>query len=146
MGLTGASAANLKMSLDKYCHTNLYTTEGFSIDWCGLSFENSGVTEWIQPRIIDSSSTFLRQSSAGNFGDMTDVLFQINIFVKKGYNSTSDRTYMIRDVIQKYFKTGEGIAFNDYVNAGASLGKIIIRESVTDIPLPETQEMYQYES
>lgn len=143
MGLTGASAANFKMSLDKYCKDVLESNEGLSVDWEGLPFDTTGSSHWIQPRIVDTISEFHRQASGTEYGETANVLFQINIFVKKGFTNVSDEVYRMRDVIAKYFKVGEDITLKDYINAGASIGKARVRD-FADQPIAETNEMYQH--
>ena len=47
-------------------------------------------------------------------------------------------------MIQKYFKTGGSIDFKDYIAARASIGKLMIRELLTDAFLSEIDGIYQY--
>ncbi|HDZ15273.1 MAG TPA: hypothetical protein ENH60_10310 [Pricia sp.] len=143
MGLAGGSAANLKMSLEKYCKDSLDTTEGLNVDFEGLAFDDTSVDDWVQLRIIDTISEFHRQASATKYGETANVLFQISIFVKKGYTNTSDRVYRMRDIVAKYFKVGEDIDLKDYINDGATLNKLRVRD-FRDQPLPETNELFHH--
>jgi hypothetical protein len=142
-GLTGASQANLKMSLDKYFYDNISTTENISVDWEGLPFDDNTVDDWVQPRIIDTIADYHRQGSSTEYGETANVLFQVNIFVKKGYTNTSDRVYRIRDIVAKYFKIGEDISLKDYINASASIGNMRVRH-FEDGLLAETGELFQH--
>ncbi len=143
MGLTGGSAANLKMSLEKYCKDALDTTEGLNVDFEGLAFDDTSVDDWVQLRIIDTISEFHRQASATKYGETANVLFQISIFVKKGYTNTSDRVYRMRDIVAKYFKVGDDIDLKDYINTGSSISKMRVRD-FSDQPIAETNELFHH--
>lgn len=137
MGLTGSSMANLKMSLDKYCNTWLESSESLNIHYEGVPFDDTAVDDWIQPRIIDVTPIYLRQSSSSNYGEDANVLFQINIFAKVGHQTTSDRVTQIRDRVAPYFKIKQDITIYDYINADADLGNIRVRSIMTDEPMPD---------
>ena len=144
MGLTGASAANLKLSLEKYIYDNLYSVEDLDIDYEGLAFDDTVKTEWVQPRILDITSQFIRQSSSSKYGESANVLFQIGIFVKKGKMTSVDRCYRIRDMVAKYFKVGKDISLYDYINDDSELCKMRIRDVVNDDPMPEEKEYFRH--
>lgn len=138
-----ALLGNVKRSLDKYTFDNLYTTEGYSVDWEGLKFEESAVTGWIQPRIVDISSEYVRQASATEYGEQANVLFQINIFTKKSGVTISHRHYLMRDAVANYFKIGQSINLKDYTSAASpTVATMKVRDIVTDSPFPETATLY----
>jgi len=118
VGLLTASRSNIKRSLEKYFNDNLNTIESFSINWEGLPFNNISVAEWLMPRIINFNSVYMRQGSATQYADDLNIMFSINIFVKKSNITVSDREYSIRDTISKYFKIGEIINIYDYSGDG----------------------------
>lgn len=128
MGLTGSSAANLKMSLDKYCKDKFVTLENIDVDWEGVPFDNKSVVEWIQPRIIDTKALYVRQSSSSNYAENANILFQISIFAKRGYEIVTDRIYRIRDIIAKNFKMGKDINIYDYINTSTSVSIVRVRD------------------
>jgi len=146
MGLLGAARTNIKRSLYYYFKNNLETTEGLSIDWGeGLPFDNTSKTEWIQPRIIDSISDYSRQGSSTQYGNNLDVMFNINIFIKKSNIVKSGREYAIRDIVAKYFKVGEVITIYDYSGDGSSdIGSMKVRDIITDDIISETNILYMY--
>jgi len=144
MSLLLGSETNIKRSLDKYIYDTIYSIENLYIDFEGIKFNDTDKSEWIQPRIIDIRSQFLRQSSATEFGEYTNILFQINIFVKKGWQTTSDRHIYIRDLILKYFKFNKQVTIYDYDGTLADIGHMTVRNIIDDFPLEERQNLYQY--
>jgi len=145
MSLELASSVNIKRSLDTYIKTNIYTTEGIYVDFEGVKFDQENKAEWIQPRILDSRATFLRQSSITQYGENVSFLFQTNIFVKKGGATTSDRHYAIRDTMMKYFKHNQSITIYDYAGSGVTnLGYMKVRGIQDDFSMREEQNFYQY--
>jgi len=140
-----AKTFNIKSSLDKYCGDNLETTEGFAVDYEGLPFDETQVDEWVQPRIIDSDGVYTRQASSSRYGEETSILFQINIFVKKGSISNAARHYQMRDSVANYFKIRQDISIRDYDAGGTTtVDNFRVRNVNVDFPLPETQTLYQY--
>jgi len=144
MALTQASATNLKRSLEKYFYDTIYTIEGLNINWEGVPFDDTAVSEWVQPRILDISSVYARQASSSKYGEISDVLFQVNIFVKKSGVTVSDRHYVIRDTIANYFGIGQSINLKHYIGDSSQLDIIKVRDIVNDSPMPEAQTLYQY--
>uniref|UniRef100_A0A6M3IP32 Uncharacterized protein n=1 Tax=viral metagenome TaxID=1070528 RepID=A0A6M3IP32_9ZZZZ len=146
MSIVGtAKVSNVKMSLDKYVNDNTGTSEGLSIDFEGVPFDNTANTEWIQPRILDFGSTYNRQGSSTEYAESVDVFYNINIFVKKSGVTTSHRHYAIRDIVADYFKIGQDIYLRNYAEGGTTqIAKIRVRDLVTDSPIPETNEYLQY--
>ena len=145
MGLLTASRSNIKRSLEKYFNDNLNIIESFSINWEGLPFNNVSATEWLMPRILDFTPVYMRQGSTTQYADDLNIIFSINIFVKKSNITKSGREYAMRDIISKYFKIGEIINIYDYSGNGSSeIGSMKVRDIITDAMLPETEELYSY--
>ena len=144
MSLLLGSEVNIKRSIDKYLFDNIYTTEGIPIDFEGIKFDQVSNNEWIQPRIVNIQSVFRRQSSSTQYGEDTNILFQINIFVKKGHQTTSDRNFYIRDIVLHYFKFGQQITIYDYDGDLSSIGNMTVRNISDDFALEERQNIYQY--
>lgn len=146
MSLLGASLTNLKMSLEKYVYDNIYIIKGIDIDFEGLPFDQTNKLEWIQPRILSvSSPVYCRQSSGSQYGEIVNILFQINIFVKKGEQISSDRHYRLRDLVDNYFKIRNAINIKNYIDDDSSnVGLVRVNELITDTALPESQNLYQY--
>ena len=140
-----ASRSNIKRSLEKYFNDNLNIIESFSINWEGLPFNNVSATEWLMPRILDFTPVYMRQGSTTQYADDLNIIFSINIFVKKSNITKSGREYAMRDIISKYFKIGEIINIYDYSGNGSSeIGSMKVRDIITDAMLPETEELYSY--
>ena len=145
MGLLTASRSNIKRSLEKYFNDNLNIIESFSINWEGLPFNNVSATEWLMPRILDFTPVYMRQGSTTQYADDLNIIFSINIFVKKSNITKSGREYAMRDIISKYFKIREIINIYDYSGNGSSeIGSMKVRDIITDAMLPETEELYSY--
>ena len=146
MSIVGtAKITNVKMSLDKYVGDNLGTTENLKVDFEGVPFDNTANTEWIQPRILDFGSTYNRQGSNTEYAESVDIFYNINIFVKKSGVTVSHRHYALRDIVANYFKIGEDIDIKNYAEGGTTqITNMRVRELVTDSPIPETNEYYQY--
>jgi len=142
---TASSAGNIKRSIDTYIHDNLYTIEGLSIDFEGLPFDSrSVVSNWVQPRIIDFDSIFYRQGSGTQYGELVNVLFQINVFTKQSGTTAASEHYRIRDVVAGYFKIGDDIAVKNYVGDGSTnIDSLRVRD-IKDVIIPESKEFYQH--
>jgi len=142
---SNSRAANIKMSLDKYIRVNLGTSEGLTISYEGVPFNDTAYTSWIQPRILDISSDYHRQGSGTQYGETTNILYQINVFTKKSGITTSHLHYTMRDQVANYFRVRQNINVKDYVNSGTTqLDILVVRRMVNDNPLPESNEYYQY--
>ena len=145
MGLLTASRSNVKRSLENYFKSNLNAIENISIDWEGLPFDNVSATEWLMPRILDFTPVYMRQGSATQYADDLNIIFSVNIFVKKSNITRSGREYAIRDILAKYFKIGKVITVYDYSGDGSSdIGTMKVRDIITDSNLPETESLYSY--
>ena len=94
----GAMNTNIKMSLDAYIKDQV---SGVSIDFEGLPFNDTETASWIQPRIIDINSAYAGHSSGTEYGDESNILFQVNIFVKKSGVTITHKHYQIRDIVAK---------------------------------------------
>ncbi len=141
----GAKSVNIKMSLDKYIQDNFQTTEGIDIDYEGLPFDSTASTEWIQARIVDIQSDFMRQASGTEYGEDTNILLSLNVFVDKSGVTMSHKHYYLRDKIFNYFKVKQNIALRSYADSGTTLlAYMQVREVVTDRVIGETNEYYQY--
>jgi len=136
--------ANVYRSLNKYVRDNLYTTEGYAVDFEGLAFDDTSVDEWIQFRILTATREFHRQGSTTEYAHTNSLMLNFNTFVKKSGVTLTDKHYMMRDTISNYFKVGKGITMYDYVGSGTTLCEMIVRRILTDTPLPETNELLSY--
>ena len=141
-----AKAVNIKRSLEYYINLNLDVSESLKIEYEGVPFDSMAVTEWLTPRILDSNPVFVRQSSNTDYGENVNLLFQTNIHVKKSSITTSDRHYVLRDIIVDYFKIGKGIDISDWAGgSGTYTGEHLkVRNIVNDSLLPETDTTYEY--
>jgi hypothetical protein len=140
-----AKHINIKRSIEKYFYDNLSVSEGLSIDWEGVKFDNKTVSEWLQPRIIDTLPLYVGHASTTEYGEQTNILFQVNIFVKKSTITVSDRHYKLRDVIVGYFTTGQEIPIADHDSDDQTVITYMkVRRIADDRPLPEDQNTYQY--
>jgi len=133
------------MSLDKYVYDNLVTTEGLSVDYEGKPFDNESADEWVQSRIFFPTTDFHRQGSSTEYADNVDIMLNMNIFVKKSGITISHRHYALRDIVANYFRVGQNIEIKNYAESGSThITYVKVREDITDSPLPETNEYYQY--
>ncbi len=139
----GVQQANVKMSLDKYLLDNI---SGVSIDYEGLPFNDRETNFWLQPRIIDQTAQFHRQSnnSGTSYGETVNILFQTNIFVKKSGVTVSHKHWLLRDVVAGLFTIGKDITLKDYVSSGTTITNMRVRDIVNDFSMPETDTIYQY--
>ncbi|HDZ15274.1 hypothetical protein LCGC14_0725790 [marine sediment metagenome] len=137
---------NVKRSLEKYIHDNLYTTENLSVDFDGVPFDDSAIAEsWLQPRIVNVDREYARQASSTKYGNDTDIELKFSIFVKKSGTTLTHKHYLLRDKVANYFKIGEDIDLKDYVGDSATLTNMRVRSISSDFPLPETNELLGYE-
>jgi len=142
---SNSRAANIKMSLDKYVYDNLSASEGLTINYEGVPFNDTSCDSWIQPRILNISSDYHRQGSGTQYGEYTNILYQINVFTKKSGITTSHAHYTIRDQVANYFRVKQNIDIKDYINSGTTqLDVLVVRDIVNDNPLSEDNEYYQY--
>ena len=144
MALSGASATNLKRSLDHYIKIYLEGLESINIDYEGVPFDNLAVSHFVKFRILDIDPTYTRQGSSTQYSELMNVLIQFGIFVGKGRTTTSEQIYSIRDAIFKYFKTGKDINLNDHQGDGSSLTTMRVRDTITDNRMPEDNYYYSY--
>ena len=144
MGLLGASRSNIKRSLEKYFNDRLNILEGLAIQWEGLPFDNISKSEWLMPRIMDFNPVYMRQGSATEYADDLNIMFSVNIFIKKSSLTITDKHYLIRDSIIKYFKIGEDIDLNDWVGDGSYICKMRVREVIEDSSLGEIDDLLSY--
>lgn len=142
---TTAQKANIKRSLERYFNDNLGPSgENFKIDMEGLPFETIDKDEWLQPRILDFASEYLRQASGTEYGSQVDILFNVNVFVTKSGTSYADRHYRIRDKVVNYFKCGQRIAISDCVSGSTvTVDYMKVRDLVTDRVVPD-ENFLQY--
>ncbi len=137
---------NIKRSLDKYMQSNIYGTEGISIDYEGLPFDNikAGIS-WVKPRIVEIENEYLRQGSETQYGESVNITYQMSIYSKKSGVTITDQSYLIRDTIANYFKVGEDIPLENLV-AGSSndLANMRVRDILLDGPLPDDMKFQKY--
>jgi hypothetical protein len=144
---------NVITSLDDYVYDNLYTTKGLTIDWeGGDSIDLTNIDEWIQPRLMGGFPQYLHWVAGNRLGQNTHLMYNINIFVKRGAKSTSsgniskNRLMQIRDMVAEYFYIGKEIPLKDYAGASAELGHMIIRNIDTDTVVPPAAARIEQES
>ena len=136
---------NVKASVEKYIYDRLVTTSGLTIDWEGLPFESSGVSVWVQPRILGTGNRdFHRQVSGSTLGQTTQVLVNFNVFVNPELMAPrTNRHYQVRDKIANYFCIGKQIDLYDVGDWASSLQKMEVDEIITDRTIPDP-DFYQY--
>ena len=140
--MTDSSALHeVKESLDKYVLDNVYTAASIPVHYEGLPFDDKSVTEWVAPRMLDVTNTFIRQGSNTEYSEDCNILFQFNIFVKKSKLTVSHRHYQIRDILNSYFKVGKSITL--YQSGVTAIDYLKVRRIVNDSSLPETNELLQ---
>ena len=139
----GAKQANLKRSLDLYCKATFGVSEGLSVSYEGLPFDDTAFQNWVQPRIVGGTRKFYRSGSSTEYAQDENILFQVNIFEKKSGATNTLQCYAIRDMVAYHFRPGKDITI--YEETGTtSVGKVKIRDVANDEPLPETNELNQY--
>lgn len=145
LNIIGASAKieNVKRSLEKYIWDNLYTTEGISVDFSGLPFDNISITEWVVPRFL-TNREYVSWASATEYGYDNHIVLNITVNVKKSGATITDKHYVLRDNIINYFKIGEDINLNDWVDTGDYICNMRVREVLEDFPLPESDLLLSY--
>ena len=147
MGLDNSGKIqNVKASIEKYIDDNLVATAGLTMDWEGVPFESSGVSCWVQPRIIGMGGRdFHRQVTSGStLGQTTQVLLNFNIFVSpEQMPPRTNRHYQVRDRIAGYFCIGKQIDLYDIGDWTTSLQKMEVDEIITDRTVPDP-DFYQY--
>ena len=141
--MSQSGMANIKMSLDRHIHDNI---SGVSVDYEGVPFSNLEANKWIQPRVMDVSSNFHRQSNSSgtSYGETANIFFNINCFVKKGTTRKAHEHYILRDTVAEQFTIGKDITIRDYVGNGSSIASMRVRSIVTDRPLMETNKHLGY--
>ena len=143
---------NIITSLDKYLYDNLVTTQGMTIDWeGGDSVDISKVNEWIQPRIMMGVGNYIGGgASPDQQGQETHLLYNVNIFVKRGSTTQKNRLQAIRDIVASYYTIGQTINLYDYADTDAVVEQMLIRDIETDSVIPpdarseEESTYYQY--
>ena len=140
-----ALLTNVKRSLEKYIYDNLFTTEGINIDFDGVPFDDTEVSEsWLQPRIINIDRDYVRQASGSKYGNDTDIELSFGIFVKKSGTTLTHKHYLLRDTVANYFKVGQDIDLKNYAGNRTRLTNMRIRSISTDSPEPETNTTLGY--
>lgn len=143
-----AKSQNLKASIEKYISDNLAIEEELSIDFEGLPFETSHRNEWVQERIMDTSSNtqYNRHVSSQYKGKTSDVLLSLNVFVNKENAIKTNRHFELRDIVAGYFEIGTMINMYDSSkgNFDIVIQKMKVREIVTDSPIPNNEGYLQY--
>ena len=143
---------NVITSLDKYLYDNLVTTQGFIVDWeGGDSVDISKVNEWIQPRIMRGVGNYIGGgASPDQQGQETHLLYNVNIFVRRGSTTQKNRLQAIRDIVASYYTIGQTINLYDYADTDAVVEQMLIRDIETDSVIPpdarseEESTYYQY--
>ena len=143
--LTRYSLVNIKRSLDKYIYDNLGVIENMRVDYEGVPFNTMTVNEWAVPRIVSMRRNFHRQGSDTEYGQTNNIVYGININVKKSGATTTDRHYVLRDDIVSYFRVGQDIPLRDYSASGSTLVCYMrVRDLVEDNSLKDNNELLKY--
>lgn len=136
---------NVKRSLDKYIYDNLDVNQNMNVDYEGLPFDNIVVTEWIIPRIKEMPRQYHRQGSDTEYAQTNNVLYDININVKKSGATTTDRHYILRDDVINYFRIGQDISLRDYAASGSTLICYMrVRDLKEDNPQTDDPDLMKY--
>jgi hypothetical protein len=139
---------NVKASIEKYIHTHLVMTEGFTLSFEGMQFEPASMSEWIQERILSfTEEEYHRQVSNTEEGQTTMVMLSFNVFVNPDKADRTNRHYEIRDRIEEYFNIGDSISLYDFNNDdfANALQTMKIRDVITDTAIPNDSWMqYNY--
>jgi hypothetical protein len=136
---------NLKRSIEKYIYDRLYTIDGYAIDFSGLPFDDALVNYWFQPRLVDIRRKHYRSSSNTEIGNDIEAEYAVRIWVKKSGSTISYQKYLLRDVLMKYFKTGQSIPLYHYTGTSDLLTYIKVRDLLDDFPIPEDQTKTGYQ-
>jgi len=136
---------NVKRSLDKYIYDNLDVNQNMNVDYEGLPFDNIAINEWITPRIIDMPREYHRQGSDTEYAQTNNIIYSININVKKSGATTTDRHYILRDDVVNYFRIGQDISLRDYAASGSTLICYMrVRDLMEDSSLQDDNELLGY--
>jgi len=135
------SMVNIKASIEKYIYDNLEVTENLTVNYEGLPFESgaSPVTQWIQPRLLDPvDPPWKPKATASTRGNLTNILLNINCFVKKDLATEADAHYTLRDTVANYFYSGVSIPLRDYVSGTTRpwTTLMVVANVASDTPIP----------
>ena len=129
---------NIKASLEQYMYTNLASNDSMTVDWQnskGLELEN--VDEWIAPRILRGNNPYRGHVTSSNKGTETDIILNINIFLRKNSTTNAHRLWELRDQVAQYFELNQTINLKNYASAGFPNTELfIVREIMTDQEIP----------
>ena len=157
-----SSIANVKRSFDVYINTQLaasFNAADQGIDWEGVPFNDAGLREWIQPRILGPArpeALFYRQVPAGlglnSFGHTTVIhpagrgqgviyIAQVNIFIRPARElavaQPAHRIHQLRDLVLEKLREFTTIRVLDYEGATNNvLGSMIVRRLNMDQEIP----------
>ncbi|RLC65540.1 MAG: hypothetical protein DRI01_00575 [Chloroflexi bacterium] len=136
--------ANIKRSVEKWFNDQF--SSSYSIDFEGVPFNGADKSEWLQPRILIGGRMFHRQVGEGYLGDTTEVIINVNIFVRRSMMKAADRPYRIRDDLFSKMKVGTMITVYDYVGDSSVAAYLKSREIVDDflVKSPEAEDIIGY--
>lgn len=135
---TTAILENVKASIESYVKDNLEGADGLTVGWQDMEFRTEDVDEWIEPSMVGSTRTFHRQVSSTQRGHTIDMLYQIDIFVKRFSALANEvinlnRLIEVRDIVLGRFVEHTKISLKDFTQGGnPEVGKLIVREVTTD--------------
>jgi hypothetical protein len=129
---------NIKASLERYIYTNLASNDSITVDWQGhRGTELENVDEWIAPRILRGGQFYRGHVTTSRKGTETEILLNINIFLRKGSTTNAHRLCELRDAVAQYFELNQGVNLKNYAVGGYPNVEIfIVREIMTDQEIP----------
>jgi len=129
---------NIKASLEKYIFTNLASNDSITVDWQGhKGTELENVDEWIAPRMLRGGQFYRGHVTTSRKGTETEILLNINIFLRKGSTTNAHRLFQLRDTVAQYFELNQEVNLKNYSVAGYPNTEIfIVKEIMTDQEIP----------
>jgi hypothetical protein len=138
MGLKAdARLANLVKSLDAYLDEHLKSVDPVvPVDWEGTPFQDAGIGEWIQPRLLEpvrSTTRYYRQVGEDLHGQGLQLFYNINLFVRPQLvPDPAYRLLRLRDRVLEWFTVRTRVAIKNFDGDQGTLGTAIVDEIVTD--------------
>jgi len=129
---------NIKASLEQYIYTNLASNDSMVVDWQnsrGVDLENEN--EWLSPRILRGGQFYRGEVTTDNKGNETEIMLNMNIFLRKDSVNNAHRLFELRDQVAQYFEINQVVDLKNYSSPGAPNTEIfIVREIMTDQEIP----------
>lgn len=131
--------SNLKRSWDIYVQSKLaasFADAGQGLDFDGSPFQDAGLREWIQPRLLGPARPPTRAYRGvdldGTRGQGLILILQVNIFVRPVLQTVAHRIHDLRDLVMGVFHEHVKVPVVDYTGSKSTLGNMIVRRMVTD--------------